>query len=121
MGNVYLFADYVDNLFKSHRAEPDEQKRSFYFFWGSVYAIQFLVLPVTTLLSFLIAAWIRSKAMFIITYATHFVLLAALVLGLGLERTHPAFCMHDSVLAETFGMTSDLMHGHSEMNEHKHS
>jgi hypothetical protein len=110
LGDLCLLGIYLVNLRGSYASSLDAEKRSFYWRWGTVYLSAFVALPFATILSTILAPWVRSEVIFILTNVVHIVLLVLLVIGLWPERTHNFFCIDQDVLAKTIGTTSSFLH-----------
>eukprot|EP00931_Biecheleriopsis_adriatica_P044312 TRINITY_DN2533_c0_g2_i1.p1 TRINITY_DN2533_c0_g2~~TRINITY_DN2533_c0_g2_i1.p1 ORF type:complete len:444 (-),score=37.94 TRINITY_DN2533_c0_g2_i1:174-1505(-) len=116
MGGVIMLLDlallysYLSNVYRSKEAEPDILKREFYAKWGFVYALAFLVLPLSAAVSLIVSPWVRAEAVFLINNFAHIVMLALLVVGLWPDRTQEVFCIdRPSTEAQVFGIKADLL------------
>eukprot|EP00929_Paragymnodinium_shiwhaense_P061017 TRINITY_DN30456_c0_g5_i1.p1 TRINITY_DN30456_c0_g5~~TRINITY_DN30456_c0_g5_i1.p1 ORF type:complete len:476 (+),score=34.03 TRINITY_DN30456_c0_g5_i1:143-1570(+) len=107
--DIGLLALYLRNLRVSCRHELESDKRDFYMRWGSVFALAFVVLPASVVVSLLVSPWVRAAVMVWVGNCTHVLLLGLLVLGLWPDHTHAVLRGIDGVAAETFGMKTDLL------------
>lgn len=110
-GAVLVCADlallffYVRNLLSSWRRETNSDTKVFYCSWGLVYSSSFLSLPVSVIVAFFVAPWVRVETVLILNNSIHCVLLCLLVIGLWPDRTQKAFCIDkpNAELQCTFG------------------
>jgi hypothetical protein len=109
LGDLCLLGIYLVNLRGSYASSLDAEKRNFYLRWGTLYSSAFVALPFATVLSMIVAPWVRSEVMFILTNSVHILLLILLVIGLWPERMHTFFCIDQEVLAKTIGTTSSFL------------
>merc|ERR1711924_175256 len=79
------------------------------FRWGFIYSSAFTVLPVSVIVSLLVAPHARAFWMVAVNNSCHSVLLGLLVLWLWPEHTHVVLRGIDGVQPETFGMKADLL------------
>jgi hypothetical protein len=110
LADLGLLALYLLNLRKSHRAEIEDPKRTFYCTWGPIFSVAFAVRPVMVLVAPMINPWVRSAAVQTVTNVARAILLALFVVGIWPERTTACLSLDNKdELATTFGMHSDLL------------
>lgn len=107
--DIGLLAAFARGLHRSHSAEADPVKRGFYAAWGPVYAAAFCVLPVATLVAYLVSPWVQVRVVYFLTNAVHASLLALLVISVWPERSLPALCLDNPELVQTYGVKDDLL------------
>jgi hypothetical protein len=106
--DMVLLGAYTFNLVMTHFDEADPEKKSFYKKWGCIYSSSFFALPAATIISIVVAPWVREWVMFQVTNMIHATLLALLVAGLYPERTQKVFRIdQEPGLASTFGLQAD--------------
>eukprot|EP00933_Yihiella_yeosuensis_P014429 TRINITY_DN12958_c0_g1_i1.p1 TRINITY_DN12958_c0_g1~~TRINITY_DN12958_c0_g1_i1.p1 ORF type:complete len:278 (-),score=20.14 TRINITY_DN12958_c0_g1_i1:24-806(-) len=104
---ICLLTSYINNILRSMKLEFDSAKRQFYRCWGLLYTLAFLALPVTALVSYFLAPWVRDKVMVIVTNSVHSVLLSLLVAGLWPERKQSILRFDSEPVV--YGMQSELL------------
>lgn len=107
--DVCMLLVFARNLCRSFFTETDAVKRRFFAMWGPVYAVAFCILPVATLVAYVVSPWVQVRVVFILTNSAHLALLGVLTMSLWPERSLPAFCIDNEELTETYGMMTDLL------------
>jgi len=77
--------------------------------WGMAYAVWFLVLPVVTLLSCIVAPWVRFQVTTAVSNSAHALMFMALVSTLWPTRKYSHFKLHDLEMAEIVGVDDQLI------------
>jgi hypothetical protein len=109
LADVILLLVFSKNLCSAHRNELDNDKKRFYKSWGIMYSSAFIVLPGVSMLSMVVAPWVRVQATFIFTNCAHAAILAFLIGGTWPEKAHTFFCIDESQLIEAIGIKCDLL------------
>jgi hypothetical protein len=104
--DICLLGGYLRSLRNSYTSSLDADKKSFYQIWGTLYSSAFVALPFATFLSTILAPWVRSAVIVILTNSVHVFLLTLLVVGLWPEQTHTFFCIDKDILPKTIGGTT---------------
>lgn len=107
--DFFWFLVYATNLFNVYTTEVDLENRYFYMHWGMAYAVWFLVLPVVTLLSCIVAPWVRFQVTTAVSNSAHALMFMALVSTLWPTRKYSHFKLHDLEMAEIVGVDDQLI------------
>lgn len=103
LADLGFLALYLKNLHLSYLSETDIDRQRVYRSWGLLYSCAFIVLPFATVLSFILAPWVRAETIFLVTNGVHACMLASLVAGLWPQQAHKFFCIDNPELAKTIG------------------
>lgn len=108
LADLFLLALYARSILRSYSAEIDVTKKMFYRTWGLVYIVAFAILPASVVVALLVSPWVRNYVIVVSSNITHLILLTLLVIGLWPEKTQPFFCIDNSELAATYGVTESI-------------